>query len=505
MIRPRSSFVRFTPLLVLLSGCGRVSAPVDAPPSAVVEAARYPVRTDLMSATLISKSPPRWYSTGYPPLESLRLGDRSPDPEFVKELTPLLGKEILDPQAVGQGSAKAVLTNAQRDDLGRLLDRHFGTPLAPVVRTPGWEDVITLELFEPDSSMGVFANIGALAARIQEWAKTEPATNLRKEWHTAQAARVELGLTDDALARGGVLYRRWCLHCHGETGAGDGAQAVHLSAMPRDYRQGVFKFITTNPISAQTKKGKARKDDLKRTVRNGIDGSMMPPFPHLTDQELDDLTGYVIHLSARGEAEFDTIRRVIGLLTNPRDDDPAYSPRFLEQAFSRQLLQAVGDWGKAQEPEARITVPPEESATEGDRIDSALRGYRLFNTTGGCIGCHANYGRTDQLKFDVWGTVVQPRNLVLGVYRGGRKGEDLYARIYGGIAPSTMPGYKDQLAKAPSRPGKPDEVWDIVHFLQVLSDPRLRGVIQDPKVLRRAKERDPTDPILKAIDVVLIE
>src|SRR5206468_2966968 len=50
--------------VVLAAGCGHVPAPVDGPPSAPALAAGYPVRTDLMSATLISKSPPKWYSAG---------------------------------------------------------------------------------------------------------------------------------------------------------------------------------------------------------------------------------------------------------------------------------------------------------------------------------------------------------------------------------------------------------------------------------------------------------
>jgi hypothetical protein len=62
--------------------------------------------------------------------------------------------------------------------------------------------------------------------------------------------------------------------------------------MPRDYRQGIFKFVTAFPDPAQKKKGrgpsgKPRRDDLVRTVRKGIDGSMMPAFSTLSDAELE--------------------------------------------------------------------------------------------------------------------------------------------------------------------------------------------------------------------------
>jgi cytochrome c len=127
-----------------------------------------------------------------------------------------------------------------------------------------------------------------------------------------------------------------------------------------------------------------------------------------------------------------------------------------------------------------IPVPPENTPTPTDRLASAARGFRLF--AGTCASCHQDYGRAQQLKFDVWGTVVQPRNLTLGVYRGGRRPEDLYARVYAGIYASTMP---DSKAKAgPTTADKPDAVWDTVHFLQALADPRERMLLQqfDPTI-----------------------
>ena len=206
---------------------------------------------------------------------------------------------------------------------------------------------------------------------------------------------------------------------------------------------------------------------------------MMPPFPNLSDAEIDDVAGYVIHLSIRGEAEFDTLTRVIGLTANPRDDDPAYSPEFAAQLVAQRLLMTLGNWGRAEA--AAVPVPPENCPTELDRLRSAARGYKAF--AGTCAGCHQDYGRAPQLKYDLWGTVVQPRNLTLGVYRGGRRGADLYARLYAGIYPSTMP---DSKAKAVPSPvgGQPDELWDIVHFLQALADPRERALLQqlDPSI-----------------------
>jgi mono/diheme cytochrome c family protein len=412
-------------------------------------AIRYPVRADLMAVGDLGV-PPRWFSAGYPPLRTARLGDRSPDPEFAAQLRPKVGKEILDPEAG--------LTAGQRDDLGRLLEQYFGTPAAPTVRLTTTEEATKLKLEEVVPPAGGKSRQEVVAGLLTE----------------AGAARARLNLDNAGLGRGAVLYRRWCLTCHGLTGGGDSTQAIRAAAMPRDYRRGVFKFVTCYPTSVPPRKGelgKARREDLKRTIRNGLDGSMMPPFPQFTASELDDLAGYVIHLSVRGEAEFAVITRVI------QDDDLVYSVEVAEQLLAAKILETVGNWGRAEA--APIPISPENCPTEADRLASAARGYKSF--AGTCAGCHQDYGRTLQLKYDIWGTVVQPRNLTLGVYRGGRKGEDLYARVYGGIYASTMP---DSKAKAATGPGRQDEIWDIVHFLQTLADPRERMFLQqfDPGI-----------------------
>ena len=47
-----------------------------------------------------------------------------------------------------------------------------------------------------------------------------------------------------------------------------------------------------------------------------------------------------------------------------------------------------------------------------------------------------------------------------------------------------MNEHKQLLAANPAAAGKPDFIWDIVHFLQALSDPQLRRQVQmkDPSV-----------------------
>jgi mono/diheme cytochrome c family protein len=49
------------------------------------------------------------------------------------------------------------------------------------------------------------------------------------------------------------------------------------------------------------------------------------------------------------------------------------------------------------------------------------------------------------------------------VYRGGRRPVDLYYRLDSGINGSNMP----------ASGLKPDEIWDVINFLQVLPYPRV--------------------------------
>ena len=76
------------------------------------------------------------------------------------------------------------------------------------------------------------------------------------------------------------LYRQHCAHCHGVTGDGMGPTARFLNPYPRDYRPGIFKFKMTE------KSDKPKKEDLLRTLKEGIPGTAMPSFMVLPEDEL---------------------------------------------------------------------------------------------------------------------------------------------------------------------------------------------------------------------------
>jgi mono/diheme cytochrome c family protein len=84
--------------------------------------------------------------------------------------------------------------------------------------------------------------------------------------------------TPEAVARGARVYVKGeCAECHGKDGRGDGPAAKDLSVKPSDLTRRPFKSGPT-----------AR--DIVRTLLTGLDGTPMPSYQHvLDDDELWDL------------------------------------------------------------------------------------------------------------------------------------------------------------------------------------------------------------------------
>jgi mono/diheme cytochrome c family protein len=332
------------------------------------------------------------------------------------------------------------------------------------------------------------------------------------------------------------LYRKYCLHCHGVQGGGDGATAPFLYPRPRDYRPGTFKFTST----AQGTR-KPTRADLARTVRRGLDGTSMPGFEALMNgDEIEQVVDYVIFLSMRGEIE----KRLIDEAKTADKDDP----ELLASDFVAEQAQGViGMWKEAESlvvnPKSRWTPPSSASV---------LRGRDLFlgiNTTGnkvGCVDCHGLHGHGDGPSFvdkgifdkvvfrnkpldraideryreladerkaaairpgetshgaptgqtetlddfkkrtmtawqtntlDEWGNPHRPADLARGLYKGGRRPIDLYWRIAKGINGTKMLGHSSLLPD--------DQIWDMVNFVVALGVEREPVLLKDSEALRR--------------------
>lgn len=139
---------------------------------------------------------------------------------------------------------------------------------------------------------GGFAGAGL---HVEEWnSETGEATVTASESLTISASDICAVDGGTVLTAGRMLYMRHCSHCHGTSGDGNGPTARYMTPKPRDYRNGVFKFKSTNDMS------KVSRNDLSRIVKYGIPGTYMPSFLLLKDEDHHAIIEYVRFLALRG-------------------------------------------------------------------------------------------------------------------------------------------------------------------------------------------------------------
>jgi len=305
-------------------------------------------------------------------------------------------------------------------------------------------------------------------------------------------------VSSDERGRARGLYREHCAHCHGITGDGAGPTAEFLNPYPRDYRQGIFKFKST------PKGQKPTHDDLHRTLVNGIPGTAMPSFLVLPENELEALAHYVRYLSVRGEVELLLIDYVANELDpdQPLMDPAGPSEAQDEQAeIIRSLVVEIADkWSRADALATPVPAPGEDR----DLLASVARGRELFyGPIANCVKCHGDtaLGDGQTTDYDDWSKMldpgqpemvekfvslgalpprqIHPRNLRLGVFRGGRRPVDLYWRIRNGIDGTPMPGaLMKPEGSGPEMKGLTEaDLWCLIDYVrslpyEPLSNPR---------------------------------
>lgn len=263
------------------------------------------------------------------------------------------------------------------------------------------------------------------------------------------------------LRLGARVYQRHCAACHGKSGDGAGPVAQYMNPRPRDYRKGVFKFMST-PYGS-----KPLREDLVRTIRVGIRGTSMPSFDLLPDAELQAVVDYVLALTHRGELEL----RLAIEAENEGEIDPEIVPDL--------VAEVLAPWQAAQE---QVIVPT--IAEPPYTRESIELGKQAFLTEkAGCFKCHGadGTGRTSENEqgfVDTWGQRTRAADLTSGLFHGGAEPVDIYRRIAGGVNGTPMPSYHQALAS------QPEVIWHLVHYVQFVSDARRREVQAQYRALR---------------------
>jgi mono/diheme cytochrome c family protein len=233
-----------------------------------------------------------------------------------------------------------------------------------------------------------------------------------------------------------------CVGCHGATGDGGGPAARYLDPRPRNFRKGLFKFTSTDAAS------RPQRRDLFQTITRGLAGSSMPEFRLVNEEKRWDLVEYVRWLSMKGEFEQMML-------------DDAYENEELPDAAEISEI-IIKRW----HPANLRSIFPGVNETPNDAA-SAERGAKLFNDVakGSCYSCHGTGGKGDGPTAgdyeDDWGYPIRPRDLTAGTFRAGSEGVDLYRTIAAGIKGTPMGSFEGALT--------PQEIWDLVHFIQSLS------------------------------------
>jgi mono/diheme cytochrome c family protein len=208
---------------------------------------------------------------------------------------------------------------------------------------------------------------------------------------------------------GKQLYRRFCIGCHGPRGDGQGENAQYIDPKPRNFTQATFKCRSTPTGTLPT------DQDLYNSIGRGFDNSNMPSWAPLTDQDRANLVAYIKTFSDRWKTE------------------------------------------KAGTP---ITIPPETPIN----VQSIERGRDLFQKLE-CWKCHGPEGRGDgpsaSTLTDSNDEPIRPYNFSEGTrFKCGTTNQDIYKIFMTGVDGTPMPSFADVI--------KPEDAWDLVHFLRTL-------------------------------------
>jgi mono/diheme cytochrome c family protein len=215
--------------------------------------------------------------------------------------------------------------------------------------------------------------------------------------------------------KGKEQYQRYCIGCHGVYGDGQGENAPYLDPKPRDFTLGVFKCRSTPTGSLPL------DQDIFNTIGRGLDRSAMPQWLPLSPQERADLVAYI----------------------------KTFSPRF-----------------RTEKIDPPVPIPP-ETPNNKESID---RGEKLYQVTLKCYQCHGATGSGNgpsalNLRDDKDNAIVPYQFNQPTRFKCGTTNADLYRIFMTGLDGTPMPSYVDFI--------KPDQAWDLVHYLRSLQQRRL--------------------------------
>lgn len=220
---------------------------------------------------------------------------------------------------------------------------------------------------------------------------------------------------------------------------------------PRDLGAGLFRIVSGLG-------GVPSEADLLTVLRQGMPGSVMPAFDHLSADDLAALVSVVRNIMVGAEAD-----------------------RLAAQGgLDRQLAWWRAEAALSPGPSPELGEVPEPTAGR------AATGQLLFAE--GCALCHGSdgCGAGRDLR-DVRGDPGPARNLTQGLFKGGVEPEQIARRIVLGLPGSAMPAFRYSET----------ELWSLVQHVRSLIEPAAEERV---RLVRRSLQ---ADALRSTIDDVL--
>ncbi len=245
---------------------------------------------------------------------------------------------------------------------------------------------------------------------------------------------------------GRVAYERYCVGCHGVKGDGLGPAAGFLHPKPRSFVEADFKFSWTRAGQLPT------DDDLRRSIKEGLRGSAMPPWDLLPDRTVDALIAYI----------------------------KTFSTKWSERGPGKPIPRVDDPYGLSEDKSAAIA-----------------RGEAVYHGFANCWACHPAYVSEEKLnehlvafgsparpgfrpglehsvgKANTQGDILYPPDFHRDFVRSGADLDDLYRVIGAGVTGAAMPTWIDSMDIPGEKPGDPplvqrSDVWAMAYYVQWL-------------------------------------
>lgn len=220
----------------------------------------------------------------------------------------------------------------------------------------------------------------------------------------------------ESALRGQTIYNKECTPCHGIKGDGKGFLAAGFDVKPRDFRQGMYKFRSTQ-------NGEYPKlEDIQKFIKVGVSGTTMPAWGQfLNKEQIADLANYLV-------------------------------------VFSEDFTEAVMSGEKPLE----ISIPE----VPKNLMSLAEKGKGFYQQNQ-CAMCHGSKGDgSDALSTSLtnsWDEQIYATDLTYKwQFKNGYTPEDIFRTFNGGLNGTPMPSYYDNFDNDEDR-------WALVAYVLSLS------------------------------------